>query len=150
MFEPLNLQPADLKISKRNGVFFVWDVWRNKSIQLTPEEWVRQQLLHNMVDCFNYPTQRIAVEMQIEVNNLKRRCDAVVYDSDGRPKMIVECKEPNVVLNEAVVYQIAQYNAKLNAEWLLISNGLQHITMHVQQEPFSCDFHEGIVDYNEL
>jgi hypothetical protein len=86
--------------------------------------------------------------MQIEVNQLKRRCDAVIFDRMGKPQMIIECKEPEVSINENVIHQIAQYNAALQTQWLLISNGLQHITLKVDQTKI--EHFEGIVDYEQI
>lgn len=150
MFPLLNLPPAALKITKRSDNYFVWDVWRKKQILLTPEEWVRQHLLHHLVNHCHYPTERMAVEMQIEINQLKRRCDAVIFDINGLPKMIIECKEPNVSLNENVIHQIAQYNAALQTQWLLISNGLQHITLRIGHAANGIERIEGLVDYTLL
>lgn len=150
MFPVLNLPPAALKITKRSDQYFVWDLWRKKQILLTPEEWVRQHLLHHLVHDLHYPTERLAVEMQIEINQLKRRCDAVLFDQNGNPQLIVECKEPNVSLNENVIHQIAQYNAALQTQWLLISNGLQHITLKIGATANSIERIDGLVDYQMI
>ncbi len=147
MFSELNLTPATLKIKKKDAKFFVWDVWRKKDVVLTPEEWVRQHLLHNLVSEYNYPTERIAVEQQIRLPQIQRRCDAVVYNRLGHPQMIVECKEPNVKLDENVVHQIAHYNLALNTKWLLISNGLKHVTLHINSGN-QIEYYESIVYYH--
>jgi len=133
MFPQLNIPQAELRITKRSEQYLIWDVWRKKQVVLTPEEWVRQNLLHYLINHLNYPLGVIAVEMQIIVNALKRRCDAVVFDENGKPLMIIECKEPDVALSPQVMQQIAQYNFQLNTEWLLISNGLEHITLRVNR-----------------
>ena len=150
IFKPLNLNQANLKITKTEGVYWVWDVWRKKRVQLTPEEWVRQHLLHDLVKNYHYPGQRISVEMQIIVNQLKRRCDAVVYDASGTPQMIIECKEPDVELNATVVHQIAQYNRLLKTNFLLISNGLSHFTLLLGEGSDDVKVYQGIVPYFEL
>lgn len=150
MFPALNLNPQPLKITKRNGVLMIWDSWRKKHIQLSPEEWVRQQLLHTLTNELAYPAQRIAVEMQIEINGLKRRCDAVVFDLHGAPQMIIECKEPNVDLSPDVVYQIAQYNSNLRVSFMLISNGLRHFTLRLGSSFDAIKMNEGLLNYNEL
>ncbi len=150
MFPQLNLPKASLKITKRDGRYFVWDMWRKKSVVLTPEEWVRQHLLHHLVHDLGYPSERIAVEMQIEVNGLKRRCDAVVFDLHGKPIVLIECKEPDVSLSSEVVQQIAQYNAKLNTYWLIISNGMEHHTLHVFLESGNIEMKDSIVPYELL
>ena len=150
MFNNLQLPRTDLKITKRGDHYFVWDIWRKKQIQLTPEEWVRQHLLHHLKNDWNYPQERIAVEMSIEINNLKRRCDAVVFDLNGQPQMIIECKKPDVHLNENVIHQIAQYNAALQTQWLLLSNGLQHFTLQIQNPTNLIVPFDGILDYRSL
>ena len=128
MFPALNLPQASLRLTKSDKQYLVWDEWRKKQVVLTPEEWVRQHLLHHLVQDLDYPITRLAVEMQIEVNGLKRRCDAVVFDLQGKAQVLIECKEPEVVLSAEVVQQIAQYNAKLNTQWLILSNGMEHLT----------------------
>lgn len=147
MFPRLNLTPAKLKITKMEDKFYVWDVWRKKKIQLTPEEWVRQHLLHFLVNYKGFPAERLAVEMQIEVNLLKRRCDAVVFDSMGLPQIIIECKEPEVPINADVVHQIAQYNAKLNTKWLILSNGLEHLTLFIDAQSGEFKQHNELLPY---
>ncbi|MBQ2170389.1 MAG: type I restriction enzyme HsdR N-terminal domain-containing protein, partial [Paludibacteraceae bacterium] len=54
--------------------------WRHRWVRLTPEEWVRQQLLHRLVEQLGFPASLIAVEQAITVGTTKKRCDAVVYD----------------------------------------------------------------------
>lgn len=147
MFPRLNLTPAKLKITKMEDKFYVWDVWRKKKIQLTPEEWVRQHLLHFLVNHKGFPAERLAVEMQIEVNLLKRRCDAVVFNSMGQPQIIIECKEPDLSINADVVHQIAQYNAKLNTQWLILSNGLEHLTLFIDSQSGKFTQHNELLPY---
>jgi hypothetical protein len=150
MFPALSLPQAALRIVKSGSQYLIWDAWRKKQVVLTPEEWVRQHLLHHLVNDLNYPSTRIAVEMQIEVNGLKRRCDALVFDENGTPQMLIECKEPDVELSSEVVQQIAQYNAKLNTRWLLISNGIQHCMLHIDAISGTCSMHENILSFNEI
>jgi phosphoribosyl 1,2-cyclic phosphodiesterase len=150
MFPELNLPQAPLRISKSGQQYLIWDEWRKKQVVLTPEEWVRQHLLHHLVKDLNYPSERLAVEMQIDVNGLKRRCDAVLFDIHGAPQVIIECKESEVHLNPEVVQQIAQYNSKLNARWLLISNGIQHGMLHIDAHSGTFIMHQQILSFNEI
>jgi predicted type IV restriction endonuclease len=150
MFPELNLPRVPLRISKSGQQYLIWDEWRKKQVVLTPEEWVRQHVLHHLVNDLNYPSTRIAVEMQIEVNGLKRRCDALVFDENGIPQMLIECKEPDVELSSEVVQQIAQYNAKLNTRWLLISNGIQHCMLHIDAISGTFTMHQQILSFNEI
>ena len=104
--------------------------WRHRWVRLTPEEWVRQQLLHILVDQLGYPTSLIAVEKAITVGDAKKRCDAVVYDAALQPLMIIECKAATVTLTQKTLDQAITYNRKLNVPYLLLSNGVQHIFVH--------------------
>ena len=96
---------------------------RKRWVNLTPEEWVRQNFLLYMTESLKIPASLIAVEKQVIVGELKRRFDIVAYDKETRPLMIVECKEMNADLSEAVLNQALQYNSNIQARYLVITNG---------------------------
>lgn len=122
----LNLPEANLRIQKTDGKTKVFDIFRNKFIILTPEEWVRQHFLHFLINNLNYPQNLIAVEKSIMVNGQYRRYDAVVYSRELVPAVVIEFKAPDITIDESVFDQIASYNASLNVNLLIISNGVQH------------------------
>ena len=99
-------------------------------MRLTPEEWVRQQLLHQMVEQLGYPASLIAVEAAISVGEVKKRCDAVVYDTAMRPQVLIECKAETVPLTQKTLDQALIYNRKLNVPYLILHNGPQTICVH--------------------
>ena len=101
--------------------------FRHRWVCLTPEEWVRQQLLHHMVEQLDYPASLIAVEQAISVGETKKRCDAVVYDRQMLPLMLIECKAETVPLTQKTLDQALTYNRKLNVPHLLLYNGIQAI-----------------------
>ena len=101
--------------------------WRHRWVRLTPEEWIRQQLLHRMVSEGGYPASLIAVEQAITVGDVHKRCDAVVYDSAMQALMLIECKAETVPLTQKTLDQAITYNRKLNVPYLLLSNGAQTI-----------------------
>ena len=101
--------------------------WRHRWVRLTPEEWVRQQLLHRLVEQLEYPMSLIAVEQAITVGEAHKRCDAVVYDNTLQPLMIIECKAESVPLTQKTLDQAITYNRKLNVPHLLLYNGIQAI-----------------------
>jgi len=150
MYPELNLPQASLKISKRGDDYYVFDLWRKKNLMLTPEEWVRQHLLHFLVGQLNYPQGLIAAEQGITVNQMSRRCDAVVYGNDGQPRMIIECKAPEIKLSEETFMQIAQYNSKLQVDYLLLSNGLDHIIAKIERNPNRIVYLEEFPHYEEV
>lgn len=133
MFKALSLPKASLKLTRIDGKIFVWCIIRKKSLLLTPEEWVRQHIIHFLINDKQTPPGLIAAEMTIEVNQLNRRCDVVVFGNDGIPKLIIECKAPEINLSEKTFYQIAQYNFKLNVDYLMLTNGLEHIVCKIDR-----------------
>ena len=118
----IDFPKPSFNIKKTNNKDYIFDIVRKKWILLTPEEWVRQNLVAYLTQSLQYPISLLAVEKEINVNGLKRRCDIVVY-SNSKPWMIIECKEPKVALNENVLTQILHYNITLDVPYLIISNG---------------------------
>ena len=146
MFKALSFPQAELKLSRKEGQVFVWCIIRKKSLVLTPEEWVRQHLIHFLIQEKQIPIGLIAAEMAIEINQLSRRCDVVVFGKDGKPKLIVECKAPEINLTEKTFNQIAQYNAALNVDLLMVTNGLQHIVCQIDRENTLLNYLEELPD----
>jgi hypothetical protein len=150
MIQPLNLPKAPLKLSRNEGVVFVWCEIRNKKLKLTPEEWVRQHVIHFLITFKNVPKGVIASEQTIQVNGLTRRCDLVVYNSHGKPILLIECKATDVALNEKVLHQIAQYNFNLNVDYLLLTNGIQQYNCFINRSKNTIDYLENLPNWNEL
>ena len=119
------------KIKAINGKDQIFDPFRKTWVVLTPEEWVRQNLLQYLVQTLHYPSSLIAVEKEIKLGELSKRFDIVVYKNE-LPWMIIECKEAKVSLNEKTMGQILQYQQVLTAQYLFISNG--HETMGAKIE----------------
>jgi hypothetical protein len=119
------------KIKALHGKDQIFDPFRKTWVLLTPEEWVRQNLLQYLVQNLQYPASLIAVEKEIKLGELSKRFDIVVYKNE-MPWMIIECKEAKVALNEKTMEQILQYQQVLTAQYLIISNG--HETMGAKIE----------------
>ncbi|PHR48128.1 MAG: hypothetical protein COA32_06295 [Fluviicola sp.] len=150
MFTPLNLPKVSLQLTKSDEKVFVWDIFRKKKLQLTPEEWVRQHFLHFLVNEKQTPLGLIASEYNIEVNKLKRRCDGVIFNKESKPIAIIECKAPEVKLSENTFYQIAQYNFKLQVDWLILTNGLNTIVAKINHQEQSLDYFEDVPSFDTL
>lgn len=119
----------------RSNREFIFDEVRKIWVMLTPEEWVRQHVLHYLVYTKKYSQALIAVERGIDVNGLQKRFDVAVFGTDGKPKMIIECKAPEEKLDEKVFDQIARYNLKMRVNYLWVSNGYCN---------FCCKLNNGI------
>jgi hypothetical protein len=150
MLTPLNFPKIDIKLTKKNDGLYVWDIFRNKRLLVTPEEWVRQHVLHFLVSHKSVPKSLIASEFSINVNKLSRRCDGVVFSREGNPLAIIECKAPSVKLTAKVFHQVAQYNFNLKVNWLILTNGLTTVVAFINLEDKSMDFIDEIPYYEQL
>ncbi|HRH48350.1 MAG TPA: type I restriction enzyme HsdR N-terminal domain-containing protein [Panacibacter sp.] len=119
---PIVYPQFQFKIKEENNIEVIFDEVRKKWVRLTPEEWVRQNFIQYLLQTKRYPASIIAVEKEIKLGDLKKRCDIVVYRED-KPWMIVECKEQAVALNDSVIQQILRYNITLDVSILVITNG---------------------------
>ena len=149
---PLNLPPSDIKLKKNEeGEVFVFDILRRKWLKLTPEEWVRQNFIHFLIEKKHYPAGLLANEVGININGTTRRCDTVLYDKIGmRPRLILEYKAPHVKITQEVFFQIASYNSLLRADYLIVSNGFHHYCCKINYEQNSYKFLQNIPNFEEL
>jgi predicted type IV restriction endonuclease len=128
----LNFPPIDARFQNNEaGVMQVFDMVRRKFVVLSPEEWVRQHLIHYLIYHKEVPMSMVSVEKQLMLNGTRKRTDVVVFHKSLKPLMIIECKAPSVVLDQNAVNQILRYNLTLNVPYLFISNGRQHICLKI-------------------
>ena len=109
-------------VKKENEKDLIFCVIRKRWYNITPEEWVRQNFLLYLIYVLNYPASLIAVEKQLQISEVKKRFDIVVY-KNFLPYLIVECKEMNVPLTESTLRQVLNYNATIQAPFMIITNG---------------------------
>lgn len=122
----LNFPPYEFRTTIQNGSEFIFDRNRKKYVPLTPEEWVRQNLMSYLVEYQHIPIGLIGIEVSFTFNEVKHRADLIVYSKNGLPLLLAECKAPEVNITNAVIEQVARYNYTLNAEYMLVTNGLAH------------------------
>jgi hypothetical protein len=115
---------------------------------LSPEEWVRQHLLNYLVNQKNVPASLISVEKEINLNNTRKRYDAVVYNKTMNPVLLIECKAPDVPITEVTLEQTLRYNLILGVSYLLITNGLKEHVVSVENGKGK--LLSTLPDYNEL
>lgn len=130
---PLNLPKATLALTRKENVIYVNCLIRKKKIILTPEEWVRQHYINYLSEDLLYPLSFISVEKELIYFGLKKRWDIVVYNNLFEPIILVECKAPNIKLNQEAHKQVFSYQNKLNCEYIVLSNGIDHINWKVEQ-----------------
>ena len=119
----VNYPEPVFRFKEENGKEMIFDFIRKQWLLLNEEEWVRQNFIQFLVQELKYPSELIAVEKEIQLGDLKKRFDILVYDRDHRPWILVECKAGEIVLDEKVLLQVLRYNISMPANFLVITNG---------------------------
>jgi hypothetical protein len=144
----LNLPTSNFRLKSSENKTLIFDNLRKKYLVLTPEEWVRQHFVRFLIDYKKYPISLIALEKQLTINNRKKRTDILVFNTLGTPDIIVECKAPSIKITQDTFDQIARYNLKLKANYLIVTNGLEHFYCKMDFENETYIFLREIPDYN--
>lgn len=137
----INYPEYSFRIKKEKNKEFIFDELRRRWIMLTPEEWIRQNFLQYLIQVKNYPKSLFSIEKTINLGELKKRCDIIVY-RNGLPWMIVECKEMNVDLNLPVLDQILRYNMAVPVKYLILTNGKKTLAFEISEY--------GLTEINDL
>lgn len=124
----------------------VFDIIRKKYIALTPEEWVRQHVIHFLAEEKNFPKGLMETEKEIALFNTKKRIDILVRSNELKPLLLIECKEPSVKLSQKEAEQLARYQLSLQCPYSMLTNGLSHIVIHSVNEKIS--FLPELPDFN--
>lgn len=146
--QALNFPKFSFRFKNSENKISIFDEIRKKFVILQPEEWVRQHCVQFLMIEKKYPKSLINVEKELIVNDLKKRYDIVVFNPDGSIHLIVECKAPEIKINQDTFDQIARYNRALNAKYLMVTNGLNHYYCQIDFENERYDFLKDIPDYN--
>lgn len=147
---PLNLPPYPFKITQKEDVYFIFDEIRKKHLVLTPEEWVRQHFIRYLISAKNFPPALLQIEGGLSLNQTRKRSDILVYTNLGQKIMVIECKAPSVAITQATFDQAARYNSVYKAQWLAVTNGLNHYYAKIDHTNGSFLFVEELPDYKDL
>jgi len=148
--QKLNLPSYDFRQIEEEGRHFIFDPFRKKYVSLTPEEWVRQNFARYLNEELEYPASRMMTEVSLRLNGLAKRSDILVYDRQGQPLVLVECKAPAVKITGATFDQAARYNMVFRVSWLLVTNGLQHYCCYVNYKTQKVEFKDSLPHFNTL
>jgi len=119
----MNFPEPSFSVKQVNGRDMILDLLRKKWLPLTPEEWVRQNFIQSLIQIHDYPSSLIAMEKEIQLGELKKRFDILVYDNEHKPWMIIECKAGRIALNDSVLQQALRYNISVPVPFIVITNG---------------------------
>lgn len=143
----LNFPTYNFKVKTEENTNYIFDSIRKKYVVLQPEEWVRQHLVQYLIHEKKYPASLISIEKGLEVNGLKKRFDVLAYSNNGQPRLLVECKSPDIEITQSTFEQIANYNMHFKVKQLLVTNGLQHIMCVFENDFSSYAFVKEIPEY---
>ena len=146
----LNLPQYEIKIGEKDGKHTIFDFLRRKYVALTPEEWVRQHFTHFLIAQKGYPKGLMGNEVELHMGDKRLRCDTILYNKEGQPRMIVEYKAPTIQIQQKTFDQISVYNLLLHVDYLIVSNGLQHYCCKMEYENQKYLFLQDIPDYENL
>jgi hypothetical protein len=124
--QKLNFPDYSFKIKSKENKPAIFSILRKKYLVLSPEEWVRQHCVNYLMTEKNFSPNLLSEERQIQMNGITKRYDIVGFKPNGSIELIVECKAPNIEITQDTFDQIARYNMALNADYLMITNGLNH------------------------
>lgn len=148
--QQLNFPAYKFNLIYKNDKPYIFDVVRKKHIALLPEEWVRQHLLHYFIEEKKIPKGLIKVEQYIKLNNMRRFTDVSVYNTNGKPVLIAECKSYKTKINRYTFEQIAAYGATLQPKYFVLTNGLQHYVYRLNWHSKTCTFLKDVPVFKEL
>ena len=126
----------------------IWDPLRKKEVALTPEEKVRQWFIGVLRDSMKVPEHMMMSEAGFKLGDKQFRADILVYDRQARPLLVVECKRPEVVIDQEVLDQAVRYNMVLNVRYMIITNGTK--TFICQKGESWYRFISEVPDYEQM
>ena len=130
----LNFPNYEFRLKKEGQKRFIFDLIRKKYVQLSSEEWVRQNCIRFLIEEKRINKYSIAIEKEIEFNGIKKRFDIVSYSSKGKINLLVECKAPNIEINQKTFDQILIYNKILKSKYLMVTNGINHYYCKINED----------------
>ncbi|OFY60251.1 MAG: hypothetical protein A2V50_00095 [Bacteroidetes bacterium RBG_19FT_COMBO_42_10] len=147
----LNLPEYSFRIIEKDGIKMILDTIRRKYVKLTPEEWVRQNFVQYLIHEGKYPPGLIGIETMFKFNDLRRRTDILVHNRRGEPILIVECKSPDVEIDENKIFdQVTTYNMKFKVPYIVVTNGLYHYACKFDPEKNKYEYLLVIPLYEDL
>jgi predicted type IV restriction endonuclease len=146
----LNLPQYQCKIRETPDGNQIFDPIRARYVALTPEEWVRQHFLNYMTSGLGYSPGLIKVEASFKLNTMVRRADIVVFSRTGVPILIVECKAPEVKINQSVFDQIINYNFSFGVKYLIVTNGMKHFAAKIDIALKKFSFLEKMPEFKDI
>lgn len=144
-------------VFSRNGSACYLDPYRNRLIQITPEETVRQKVAQYFECHLNVPHEMLLLEQHMSHFGLqgKDRADIVVlrYDEKNQtsyPVAVIECKAPGIPITESTFFQAIRYADALGCEYVFATNGTEFTAHKFIEHDNSYIPIEFVPDYTDM
>ncbi len=146
---PVNLRDytESLKLRKHTDLMEVWDPVRRRYVVLSPEEMVRQLVIQYLIQTGKVRLNRLSVERKILVVGQVRRYDLLIHNGKGVPIALIECKAPQIRLDQKTLRQIGMYNLVLGVTHLIVTNGPKMYCMSRVQGADAFEFISNLPDF---
>lgn len=135
-----------IQTQKQNGRIMIWGQIRKRWLVLQPEELIRQLAILYLIEEKKISKSKIQVEKKFLVLGLEKRFDILVYDDDFQPMLLVECKRPDVSIQQDVFDQISLYNIALKVPYLWLTNGPQNYACLIDWESKKYTFIDEVIE----
>lgn len=145
--QKLNFPTFAFRFKITENKTFIFDRIRKKFLLLTPEEWVRQHWVYFLLDIQQIPISMLAAEKSFLVGQRQKRFDLIVYQKSGIIWMLIECKQSNIEVTQNVFDQIQQYQTTLKANFMVVSNGINHHIFENSKEENTIRFSPSFPKY---
>jgi hypothetical protein len=113
-----------MRIYKNGRKKLLFDPCRQIFLEFTPEEEVRQKILHVLMDDMEIPRDSISTEFALPTG---QRADIVVWHKDRNGNehalLVIEVKAQHIELTDHTLEQVKSYNNILKAKYIGIANG---------------------------
>ena len=146
----LNFPNYRFRFKNNENIRQIFDPIRKKFVVLTPEEWVRQHTLLFLMNEKEFPPTLIAVERKVMVNGIPKRYDIVIHRPNGSILLLIECKAPQARIDQDAFDQIARYNLSLQAQLLMVTNGLNHYFCTLDYANETYHFLKDLPSYSDI
>jgi hypothetical protein len=135
----------------------LWNPIQRKALKNRPEERVRLRIMESLIRA-GWSKHRITTEEAIsEIGNTSMRTDIICYTQQFEPCLLVECKAEHIPISNKTAEQVARYNQKVGAPYLLMTNGVTDYWYAIENgsekirelknSPDILDRNPGIPDY---
>lgn len=135
------MKNVSVKETKSKNPHFVKCIVRDKDVQLTPEEIVRQLFATRLVKQYGYPKERVRCEHPVAFGREMKKADLVVFEKDRHETVyiVIEVKRPQLKEGKA---QLRSYCNATGAPIGVWTNGGK-ISYYHRKDP---NYFEDITD----